>query len=422
MTRKQPASSDGNSIQRPKFIPVSSLEATSEGDESEASDDGSVWGDDNEDELQESTNIFSMPQNELKEHYERLVDWQVEIFSQLLRQIVAGRDYSSLDLEAKLDPSSVVNGNGPVVEEVVECIELPKFDPKAAKARVTRDSIIQLSPEVISELRHFIRWCASRYRQNPFHSYAHASHVIQSANKLLARIVKPEDVNYRRHSLNAIASDLHDYTYGITSDPLTHFAVLFATLIHDVDHSGVSNAQRGVEEPELAEKYKNKSVAEQNSIDLAWSELSEGKYENLRQCLCATEDELRRFRQLVVNLVMATDIFDKDMKELRNRRWDKAFHKTEESRHRRITKMSMEEDRNRRATIVIEHIVSTIFNFLCSNIVMSYLYLIFCSNFASFAFFLLIFCRFKLLMCLIVCNTGKYPYVKFNSLMMSNRF
>jgi hypothetical protein len=339
------------------------LEATSEGDESEASDDGSVWGDDNEDELQESTNIFSIPQNELKEHYERLVDWQVELFSQLLRQIVAGRDYTSLDLEAKLDPSSVVNSDGPVVEEVLECIELPKFDPKAANARVTRDSIIELSPEVVSELRHFIRWCASRYHQNPFHSYAHASHVIQSANKLLARIVKPDVVNYRRHSLNAIASDLHDYTYGITSDPLTHFAVLFATLIHDVDHSGVSNAQRGLEEPELAEKYKNKSVAEQNSIDLAWSELSEERYENLRQCLCATGDELRRFRQLVVNLVMATDIFDKDMKELRNRRWDKAFHKTEESRHRRVTNINMEEDRNMRATIVIEHIVSATTNF-----------------------------------------------------------
>jgi hypothetical protein len=138
---------------------------------------------------------------------------------------------------------------------------------------------------------------------------------------------------------------------------LTHFAVLFATLIHDVDHSGVSNAQRAVEEPELADKYKHKSIAEQNSIDLAWSELSQERYGNLRQCLCATIVELRRFRQLIVNLVMATDIFDKDMKELRNRRWDKAFHKTEESRHRRLTTMTIEEDRNMRATIVIEHIV-----------------------------------------------------------------
>ena len=35
-----------------------------------------------------------------------------------------------------------------------------------------------------------------------------------SANKLLNRIVIPENVDYERES-NAIASDLHDYTYGM---------------------------------------------------------------------------------------------------------------------------------------------------------------------------------------------------------------
>lgn len=35
-----------------------------------------------------------------------------------------------------------------------------------------------------------------------------------SANKLLNRIVIPENVDYDRET-NAIASDLHDYTYGM---------------------------------------------------------------------------------------------------------------------------------------------------------------------------------------------------------------
>jgi hypothetical protein len=148
------------------------------------------------------------------------------------------------------------------------------------------------------------------------------------------------------------------FTYGITSDPLTHFAVLFATLIHDVDHSGVSNAQRGIEEPELATSYNNKSIAEQNSIDLAWQELSQSKYANLQKCLFATKDELIRFRQLTVNLVMATDIFEKDMKELRSRRWEKAFHHKPASLERKITPHTLEEDNNMRATIALEHIVS----------------------------------------------------------------
>jgi hypothetical protein len=371
------------------------------------SDAGSVWGneDDDLDMNESSRNFFSVPDDELRSHYERLVDWQVDLFTQVLLQIVAGRDLSKLDSQKILDPYSVVKKDGPVFEEVLECIDLPKFDSKAAKARVEKPGAVKLPEKVKVELRKFIRSVAARYRQNPFHSYAHASHVVQSANKLLARIVKPDVVNYRRRSLNAIASDLHDYTYGITSDPLStyltqlcnwlfaidftlgrsthisalleklalsfprllfrleslpiiaHFAVLFATLIHDVDHTGVSNAQRSLEEPVMAVKYKNKSVAEQNSVDLAWEELSRSDYTNLRQCICATEVELRRFRQLIVNLVMATDIFDKDMKELRNRRWDKAFHRDSSSGVREITPLSMEVDRNTRATIVIEHIV-----------------------------------------------------------------
>ncbi|KAG7352534.1 family 3 adenylate cyclase [Nitzschia inconspicua] len=356
LTKRRPSTTDETQKHRPKFVPIapSSVE---EDDTDHDSQEGSVWGQDEEEELNESINLSFIPQHQIKAHYERLIDWQVELFSKILVEIGAGRDYSSFDDEQVPDPSSVVKHDGPVFEEVLECIELPKFDPRAARARNTREGIFELSTEVMEELRGFIRTIASRYRQNPFHSYAHASHVIQSANKLLGRIVKPEFVNYRRSSLNAIALDLHDYTYGITSDPLTHFAVLFATLIHDVDHSGVSNGQRGIEEPEMAALYRNKSIAEQNSIDIAWHELSKERYKNLRKCICATEDELRRFRQLIVNLVMATDIFDKDMKELRNRRWNKAFYRDVNNRERTITLHSMEDDRNMRATIVIEHII-----------------------------------------------------------------
>jgi hypothetical protein len=186
---------------------------------------------------------------------------------------------------------------------------------------------------------------------NPFHNFAHASHVTMSANKLLSRIVQPEDVNYHRMSVKAIASDLHDYTYGITSDPLTQFAVMFSTLVHDVDHSGVSNAQRGKECPDLAAKYKDRSVAEQNSVDIAWNLLMEPGFENLQQCIFATESELKRFRQLLVNLVMATDIFDREMKETRNMRWERVFHSD------LADSMEDAELRSLKAMIVIEHII-----------------------------------------------------------------
>lgn len=96
-------------------------------------------------------------------------------------------------------------------------------------------------------------------------------------------------------------------------------------------------------------KYKNKSIAEQNSVDLAWKLLMHDRYRALRSAIYTNDAEMCRFRQLVVNSVMATDIADKDQKTFRNARWDKAFHQ------------NLKEDQQvaiyRKATIVIEHLI-----------------------------------------------------------------
>jgi hypothetical protein len=167
-----------------------------------------------------------------------------------------------------------------------------------------------------------------------------------SVVKLLSRIVAPSDIQVES---GVFASTLHDHTYGITSDPLTQFACIFSALIHDVDHVGVPNTQLIKENAAIADLYKNKSVAEQNSVDLAWDLLMDDRYDNLRSTIYASEEELKRFRQLVVNSVMATDIMDKDLKALRNGRWDKAFNK--------MAQQESEEVVNRKATIVIEHLI-----------------------------------------------------------------
>ena len=72
-----------------------------------------------------------------------------------------------------------------------------------------------------------------------------------SVVKLLGRIVAPSDVldqqsddeadapqqgsesGYEKSKFD-VAATLHDYSYGITSDPLTQFACAFSALIHDV--------------------------------------------------------------------------------------------------------------------------------------------------------------------------------------------
>jgi 3'5'-cyclic nucleotide phosphodiesterase len=145
--------------------------------------------------------------------------------------------------------------------------------------------------------------------------------------------------------------ELHDHTYGITSDPLTQFSCAFSALIHDVDHTGVPNAQLILEKHPLASLFRDRSVAEQYSLTLSWDLLMEDRFKDFRSCLYTTEAELMRFRHLIVNGVMATDIADKDLKGLRNARWAKAFDND------KVGTEPTKADVDRKATIVIEHLI-----------------------------------------------------------------
>ena len=48
-------------------------------------------------------------------------------------------------------------------------------------------------------------------------------------------------------------------------------------------------------------------------------------YVDLRKAIYTTDSELKRFRTVIVNSVLSTDIVNKDLKELRNERWELAF-------------------------------------------------------------------------------------------------
>ncbi len=80
----------------------------------------------------------------------------------------------------------------------------------------------------------------------------------------------------------------------------------------------------------------------------------EDSYVDLRRMFCSGEQELKRFRQLVVNAVMATDIMDKELGLQRKARWNKAF---SDEIAMEGPRPSQEEDVNRKATIVIEHLI-----------------------------------------------------------------
>lgn len=159
-------------------------------------------------------------------------------------------------------------------------------------------------------------------------------------DKFLKRIVLP-DIDVK----DAVASHLHDHTYGITSDPTTCLAIVLSAVIHDCDHRGVSNVQLAKEEEQMAELYHNKSIAEQNSLDLAWNLLMQPQFRDLRACMFGNRTGMMRFRQVLVNVVLATDIFDKELNDLRKKRWGIAFDEQKTG----------DEHFDFRATIVIEH-------------------------------------------------------------------
>jgi len=116
----------------------------------------------------------------------------------------------------------------------------------------------------------------------------------------------------------------------------------------------VPNFVLNQEDPTLAAAYHNKSVAEQNSVDLAWNTLMDSSFDHVRPLIYSNTTELKRFRQLLVNVVMATDIFDRELGSLRKKRWDKAFADENEEAMSEEEKL---ESVNRKATIVIEHII-----------------------------------------------------------------
>ena len=219
----------------------------------------------------------------------------------ILKKVVASRSESAQSIRKPLRSSShdrakyTANRNFVPLDEVREIIELPEFDATAAKKQQDPDTV-EIPKQVLSELHGLISGIASMYRNNPFHNFSHASHVVMSVIKLMSRIVAPSDEELDQDK------KLHDNSYGITSDPLTQFACAFSALIHDVDHTGVSNAQLIKENNPLCIAYKNKSIAEQNSVNLAWDLLMTDDYASLRDLLFPTAKDLSRFRQLVVNV------------------------------------------------------------------------------------------------------------------------
>jgi 3'5'-cyclic nucleotide phosphodiesterase/Adenylate and Guanylate cyclase catalytic domain len=265
----------------------------------------------------------------------------------LIQEEMAGEIARRARIDTIGDARNFESSAQKLLDEMTESIEMREFFPKDTFEGPANDLIP--SP-VKQEILAFVSRIASLYRQIPFHNFEHASHVTMSAGKLMKRIMNPDEIDITRESVE-IARNVHQKTYGISSDPLMQFAVVFSALIHDVDHTGYTNKEMIDSKAAVASVYGQRSVAEQNSVDVAWRVLMENEFQGLRNCIYSTREEKQRFRQMVVNAVLATDIADAELQRLRKNRWDATFSNE--------TSLPLDSKGlvDRKATIVFEYII-----------------------------------------------------------------
>jgi len=275
------------------------------------------------------------------EKQERLIDWMVDLMREQVVKLLAQRG----DQELSAYEPNLEHKKGLIsLDEVAEVIHLPRLRSSNSNQDLSKSH--DLVAEVQLQLRQYIAIIASTYHQNPFHNFEHACHVTMAVSKFIKHIMATtmeEAQNIKK------CSTTYNYTYGIHSDPLTVLAIIFSELVHDSNHRGVSNVQLGMEEPKMATIYKNKSIAKQNLLDIAWDLLMIDQFLALRHVLFTAETDLLRFCQVVINVILATDIFDKEINEICKRRWNCAFSK--DSSHNDVDTNDLH------AAIVIEHVI-----------------------------------------------------------------
>jgi hypothetical protein len=272
-----------------------------------------------EDDLSQSSSSSSSLDDEHEEENEvnktdRLVDWNVDILGRLLRQLIANRDTQPTNKRVSLKaPQYEFEVNeGSIVDELSDVIEFkqPETTPIAPDA-------VELPDHVTNQLRMFVKSVAGLYEDHAYHNFEHSCHVSMSLVKLISRVVGPDE--------DPSSSD--EQYFGLCCDPLAQFACVFAALVHHVQHPGVSNSQLIAEGSALAQSFEFRSVCEQNAVNVVWKLLNDDAFPDLRRAICATQAEVKRFRQLLVNLVLATDTLDIDMRYARDSRWENAFRK-----------------------------------------------------------------------------------------------
>jgi hypothetical protein len=164
---------------------------------------------------------------------QRSIEWNVEVFKGMLKQILARRPamnrWAGVSFKVPKDVPTVP------LEEVKEIIELPDFDKKTAR-RQRENGDVEVPENVVKELREFITAIADRYNPNPFHNvstatelnslgrcqslqrllpahqFAHASYVVMAVTKYMNRIIAAREMDLgddEERFRSSVMADIH---------------------------------------------------------------------------------------------------------------------------------------------------------------------------------------------------------------------
>jgi|AntRauTorckE5430_2_1112549.scaffolds.fasta_scaffold00290_1 hypothetical protein len=149
-----------------------------------------------------------------------------------------------------------------------------------------------------SQLRAYVSDIASMYKSVDYHNFEHAVHVTTSMHKLIDTIVS---------SIDGGGLGNGSICQKMWQNSFNHFVMIFACLIHDVEHTGQSNKILQAKNHTIAEKFPGPS-AERNSIQIALDLLFCFKYNAIRKAIFPRIEDRFQFGRGIFWSILCTDI------------------------------------------------------------------------------------------------------------------
>jgi hypothetical protein len=123
----------------------------------------------------DSSPTVAITNNLSNDRRRRLIDWHVDLFAGSIRKIVARRGPCSTTSMEKGKVNNIGDDNstsnsaisdGMVLDEFVEIIQLPAFDPKVSTTPQIDPQSVHIDEDIMMQLRRYIFAISNKYNEN----------------------------------------------------------------------------------------------------------------------------------------------------------------------------------------------------------------------------------------------------------------